>query len=464
MKKKPDNIKLIIKSLSPIKYKYSRKFKELDKTFKYMSLENLLKTLDYHPKLHDEYTPSPDFLNNKKKFDINFQNSFNYIKEFSDLNNLPLVLSNRNCLKNGTFNPDYEYNPIKNKEEQKQILLQNEKRKKERLKDRLERLKKWRESESNVDPGKYHPNYDFIKKKIRNIYIREPIVKINKKSENQNEKDKNKIEYHSEEKKNNENNNNINNNTKNNFKDNLKEAIKDEKNDNHNNNNNSVNLNDSHSKNDNCSNANNNSSKISLIKNINKKSMQNIKYRNNSFLDKNSSTLPEYSKTIGNNKSFYIEDMPLFNNLKVNSVKNKLAKNFSLPKVSIDTRKIKIKPIKYTTYYNRSSSLGSLNRNPVLFKKMLGRNDTLFNNQNLNLISYSPNYKSTMPHIPATIFKYKENEQNYKKYITGKIIRGYHYTSKKYFVIDYKNQNQNKKINMNKEREIIKEILKKSND
>ena len=201
MKKKSDSIKSILKSLSPIKYKYSQKFKELDKTFKYMSLENLLKTLDYHPKLHDEYTPSPEFLNNKKKFDINFQNSFNYIKEFSDLNNLPLVLSNRNCIKNGTLNPDYEYNPINNKEEQKQILLQKEKRKKERLKDRLERLKKWRESDSNVDPGKYHPNYDFIKRKIRNVYIREPIVKINKKSENQNEKDKNKIEYHSEEKK-----------------------------------------------------------------------------------------------------------------------------------------------------------------------------------------------------------------------------------------------------------------------
>ena len=463
MKKKSDSIKSILKSLSPIKYKYSQKFKELDKTFKYMSLENLLKTLDYHPKLHDEYTPSPEFLNNKKKFDINFQNSFNYIKEFSDLNNLPLVLSNRNCLKNGTFNPDYEYNPINNKEEQKQILLQKEKRKKERLKDRLERLKKWRESDSNVDPGKYHPNYDFIKRKIRNVYIREPIVKINKKSENQNEKDKNKIEYHSEEKKNNENNHNINNNTKINFKDNLKEVIKDEKNDNHNNNN-SVNLNDSHSKNDNSSNANNNSSKISLIKNIKKKAMQNVKYRNNSYLDKNSSTLPEYSKTIGNNKSFYIEDMSLFNNLKVNSVKNKLTKNFSLPKIGMSPRKIKIKSIKYKTYYNRSSSLGSLNRNPVLFKKMLGRNDTLFSNQNLNLISYFPNYKSTMPHIPATIFKYKENEQNYKKFITGKIIRGYNYTSEKYFVIDYKNQNQNKKINMNKEREIIKEILKNAND
>ena len=37
---------------------------------------------------------------------------------------------------------------------------------KERLQDRLERLKKWRQSDSNVDPGKYHPNYDFVRKEI----------------------------------------------------------------------------------------------------------------------------------------------------------------------------------------------------------------------------------------------------------------------------------------------------------
>ena len=105
--------------------------------------------------------------------------------------------------------------------------------------------------------------------------------------------------------------------------------------------------------------------------------------------------------------------------------------------------------------------MGNLNRNPIIFKKMLGRDDVLFNNQNLNLISYFPNYKCMMPHIPATIFKYKKNEQNYKKYITGKIIRGYNYKTEKYFVFDYKNQNQIKKININKERDKIKEILKK---
>ena len=461
MREGPDNIISILKSIAPIKYKYSRKNREFDKTFKNMSLENLLRTLDYHPKIYDEYAPSPEFLNHKNQYDINFQNSCNYIKELSDLNNLPLVMNNRNCLKNGTFNPDYETNPVKNKEEQKQILLEKEKRKKERVQDRLERLKKWRQSDSNLDPGKYHPNYDFIKRKITSVYIREPIVKINKKLENEKNSEKNKSENQKE-----ENKNNINNINKINIKESSKELNKDEKNNDQNNNklNNSVNLNDSHSLNDNSSIINNNSSKISIIRNIKKKTIRNIKHRNNSNLEKNSSTLTEYNNTMDNNKSTNIEELPSFNHLKVNnhinSVKDKVTKNFSLPKIG--TKKIKIKPIKNKKYrYRSSSSMGNLNRNPIIFKKMLGRDDVLFNNQNLNLISYFPNYKCMMPHIPATIFKYKKNEQNYKKYITGKIIRGYNYKTEKYFVFDYKNQNQIKKININKEREKIKEILKK---
>ena len=458
MREGSDNIISILKSIAPIKYKYSRKNREFDKTFKNMSLENLLRTLDYHPKIYDEYAPSPEFLNHKNQYDINFQSSCNYIKELSDLNNLPLVINNRNCLKNGTFNPDYETNPVKNKEEQKQILLEKEKRKKERVQDRLERLKKWRQSDSNLDPGKYHPNYDFIKRKITNVYIREPIVKINKKLENEKNSEKNKSENQKEENKKNINRINI--------KESLKELNKDEKNNDQNNNklNNSVNLNDSHSINDNSSIIINNSSKISIIRNIKKKTIRNIKHRNNSNLEKNTSTLSEYNNTMDNNKSTNIEELPSFNHLKannhINSMKNKMIKNFSLPKIG--TKKIKIKNIKNKKYiYRSSSSMGNLNRNPIIFKKMLGRDDTLFNNQNLNLISYFPNYKCMMPHIPATIFKYKKNEQNYKKYITGKIIRGYNYKSEKYFVFDYKNQNQVKKINIYKEREKIKEILKK---
>ena len=474
MREAQDNIITILKSIAPIKHKFSRKNKEFDKTFKNKSLETLLRNLDYHPKLHDEYAPSPEFLNHKNQYDINFQNSDNYIKEFSDLNNLPLVINNKNCLKNGTFNPDYEINPVKNKEEQKLILLEKERRKKERLQDRLERLKKWRQSDSSLDPGKYHPNYDFIRKKITSVYIRQPIIKINKRHEEvEKNNDKNKKSNNKDNKDNKDikkednKNNSINKNSEND-----KNIIKEEKNNdnnkssNNNNkngndnkdnkNNNSTNLNDSHSLNDNSSLNNNNSSKISIIRNIKRKTGRNIKYRNTNLLEKNSSTLSDYNNTIennNNNKSTNVEDLPSFHHLK--KLQNK---NPTLPKIG--GRKIKnIKAIKNKKNRFRSSSLGNL-KNPIIFKKMLGRDDVLFNNQNLNLISYFPNYDSIMRHIPSTIFKYKDNPQNYKKYITNKIIRGYNYTPEKYFVFEY-GKNKIKKINIYKERIKMKEILKK---
>jgi hypothetical protein len=267
------------------------------------------------------------------------------------------------------------------------------------------------------------------------------------------------------------NNKNIDNNSKTNLKEdskgnNNKNENNNNENDKNKNNNNSIsNLNDSHSLNNSSIN-NNNSSKISIIRNIKKKTERSSNMRNNSnIIDKNVSTISDYNNTNtnNNNKSANIEDLPSFhhnNNHNINSINSiKLikSKNLSLPK--IDVKKFKnIKPIKYKKNRFRSSSLGNM-KNPIVFRKMLGRDDTLFNNNNLNLISYYPNYDIMMPHIPATIFKYKDNPQNYKKFITGKIIRGYNYSPEKYFVFEFK-KNKIKKININKEREKMKEILK----
>ena len=42
----PDNIMSILKSITPIKFKFSKKNKQLDKTFKSMSLQNLIRNLE----------------------------------------------------------------------------------------------------------------------------------------------------------------------------------------------------------------------------------------------------------------------------------------------------------------------------------------------------------------------------------------------------------------------------------
>ena len=44
--KKIDNINLILKSISPIKNTFYKMSKKLDKSFKYTSLNNLIKSLD----------------------------------------------------------------------------------------------------------------------------------------------------------------------------------------------------------------------------------------------------------------------------------------------------------------------------------------------------------------------------------------------------------------------------------
>ena len=86
-----DSMMLILNSITPIKYAYSKRNRELNKIFKKMSLESLKKNLACRVKIKDEFSPSPEFLKDKNKFEINLKNSYEYIKELSDINNLPLL-------------------------------------------------------------------------------------------------------------------------------------------------------------------------------------------------------------------------------------------------------------------------------------------------------------------------------------------------------------------------------------
>jgi hypothetical protein len=477
-----DNIMTILKSITPIRYKFSKEYKQLDKAFKSMSLQNLMKSLDYHPKLKDEFAPSPEFLNNKNKYEINFKNSNEYIKELSDLNNLPLIANNKNCLKNGQFNDEYDINSLNNKEEKKKIMEEKERRKRERLEERLRRFKLWKESDSNTDSLKYNPNYDFIKKKVFSVHIRPPTVKKVRipKAENEKNDDKKKKNLAANNTLNNTQNQNItqsqnlnqnqtqiaitfdknkndpNNNiniTMNNIRNpNLKESG---------NNNNSLTLNDSGSNRSSSSKLRykelkNNFSTKSISRNVskNKEKMQNLKNRLKVF-HKNSSTNSDIN-TIEINKSTNIEDLSLIHQDRekyssIHSMRNiNSNKNIYLPKI---VKKIK-KPLKSRTKRNNGI------KHSIYFKKMLGRKDDLFGEQAKNVIAYCPNYDFFRPHIPTTTFKYKKNDEDYKKYVTGKIIRGYKYSPEKYFVFEYK-KNKPKKLNLIRERLKMIEILKK---
>ena len=181
--------------------------------------------------------------------------------------------------------------------------------------------------------------------------------------------------------------------------------------------------------------------------------MSNIKNRLK-FLDRNSSANSDYG-TAEINKSMNIEDISLIHQDKekfgsVQSMRNLNNKKLILPRIEKKSQK---KIIKIKTEKNNEI------KHSINFKKMLGRSNSLFGDQSLYFVQYSPNYEFFRPHIPSVAFKYHKNDDDYKKYITGKIIRGYKYSTEKYFVFDYK-KHKKRKLNMNRERLKMIEILK----
>ena len=433
-----DNIDRILKSIIPIKYTFSNISKKLDKSFKFSSLDNLVKSLDVKYVYKDQFEPTPEIILHKNDYNINFQNSYDYLDELSDINNLPFVLQNKNCLKDGEFNPDFEYESGKNVVNKKYLIEEQSKRKIERLKKRIERLKKFKESDSNIDPGKYHPNYDAIKRRSPCAYIREPNKHIKdswlvncpfrntfeefKKMENERKEKEQEIE-------NIKNKDAQNNNVENNNVDNLNTI-------NNINSLNSINnINNIEKENINKNTIFNNNSSITKISNYNTnensqrsaltREMNQDKNRNEeeyfSFRGKNMKSKKKISK---------IEKI----NLPIISSNSK--RQNSLNYIQLNSPKKRI---------NRSVSYEKMSRHktPIIFKKMTGRTNLFQDNK--YLISYSPNYNSMFPHVPSTIFKYIKNKQNYKKFINGKIIRGYYYNPRDYYVMELQREEEEKK-------------------
>ena len=154
-----DNILSIVKSLHPIKYLYSKQNKDLDKYFRGSSLKDLIKQINRQRKFNEFLKPgeSLDEVNNQKTImDINFKSTFNYIDELSNLKNLPISV----LIKSGN---QINKKPNENINSKKMIntIRLNESLKKRNV---LKAKKEW-DSNVTLDPGRYHPNYDFIKRR-----------------------------------------------------------------------------------------------------------------------------------------------------------------------------------------------------------------------------------------------------------------------------------------------------------
>ena len=418
--KEKDNIISIVKALKPIDYLYSKQNKDYDKIFRSSSLRGLIRQINSRPKYNEFLKPgeSLEELNHKNKtiMNINFKSTFNYIEELSNLKNLPMVLLNKNIIKRGRFNSDYEENMNNSKRKNK-----NDKKKK---KKKIQQIKNRGDADVTLDPGRYHPNYDFIKKRYPCAYLGKPKSKektLYKHIKNNDE----------EEKK----GNNLDN----------KYLLKTSK--------------------------MSNNKRINFYETISNKAIgfktKTTKNKKMNYSSYNFYSIPKSSiNNNGNKKIKILNDIRKKKIKSVNKMNEYNTVSFWSHTMDLDRSKKFTDQIKVindknkTNYMNFTNSMGDfkkikkISKNvsasnlkcPIFFDKMPGRD------RPINFVdgawegcrtNYNPDYNIIRPHIPSIIFKNKRKYQNFKKYITGKIIRSYCYSPDKYFVFEIKENKEN---------------------
>ena len=420
-----DNIITIVKTLKPIKNIYSKQNKDFDKYFHGLSLKYLVD----HMKIQKKYNPylnpgeSLDEPDNNSIMNINFKSTFNYLDELNKVKSLPTIKKISNNIK-----------IIKNKTKGKKNKKILEKKKQDEISN-LVRKKMWDENVT-LDPGRYYPKYDYIRKKIPCAFIGKPKITEedyiiqNEEKKEETEKKIKKEKINIQEKK--EENDNINNkdiknaNPKNkiilNESDSSKILLD------------KINSNLDSPKKNNMNNRSNilypsANKKMKISQKTDKFSSSIIKHQNtasswsNTLELDSSKKLNEQYKTRDNNRNISLENSSKFNYYSTQKINFKTNKRYSLKNMSMSNLKC-----------------------PIIFDKMQGRDelDELDKKSKaVYRINYNPDYNALRPHIPTIKFKSVRQYQDFKKYINGKIIRSYWYNPQQYFVFEYKENKEN---------------------
>ena len=420
-----DNIITIVKTLKPIKNIYSKQNKDFDKYFHGLSLKYLVD----HMKIQKKYNPylnpgeSLDEPDNNSIMNINFKSTFNYLDELNKVKSLPTIKKISNNIK-----------IIKNKTKGKKNKKILEKKKQDEISN-LIRKKMWDENVT-LDPGRYYPKYDYIRKKIPCAFIGKPKITEedyiiqNEEKKEETEKKIKKEKINIQEKK--EENDNINNkdiknaNPKNkiilNESDSSKILLD------------KINSNLDSPKKNNMNNRSNilypsANKKMKISQKTDKFSSSIIKHQNtasswsNTLELDSSKKLSEQYKTRDNNRNISLENSSKFNYYSTQKINFKTNKRYSLKNMSMSNLKC-----------------------PIIFDKMQGRDelDELDKKSKaVYRINYNPDYNALRPHIPTIKFKSVRQYQDFKKYINGKIIRSYWYNPQQYFVFEYKENKEN---------------------
>lgn len=424
-----DNIISIVKSLRPIKKIYSKQNRDYDKYFRGSNLKDLIKRLKTQSKFNEFLKKGEtieELNDNKSIMDINFKSTFNYIEELSNLKNIPITNVNK------SFNGSNKIKKEK-KETKRKLFL---KKKAELERQKLLRKKAWDE-EQTLDPGRYHPKYDFIRKRVPCAIFGRP--KDKEDSSIQNEENKNKEK--------NENKVKIE-----------KIVLKQKPFEKYNSRNSSIKINKSENSKTKKTQETKNLKTLSDKKynNLDSETKPNFNRSNYLALYKNDSNrklkLPPYkienvSSIILRNQntaSSWSNTGDFDNSKKVSElIKSKDKNTFLYDKSKFSffntQRKIYI-PGRNKKELLKNSSADNL-KCPVLFNKMMGRErrmNFVKNDEESYKTIYNPDYNIVRPHIPTVKFKSVKNNPEFKKYMIGKLIRSYCCNPKEYFVFEYK--------------------------
>ena len=419
--KEKDNIISIVKSLHPIKYLYSKQNKDYDKFFRGANLKDFVQKMNSQKKSNDYVAPGEnldEYDNKNADTNIIFKKGFNYFEELSNLKKIPFTFLKKKNTKTTRYNS----------ENSKQNQKDQNKKSKEKNKKKLVLIKNKGDIDVTLDPGRYNPNYDYIKRRYPCAYLGKPKneddyynnTEKEKEEGNKTEKYKNTSDITDENYSSTKNNRNAN----------IKGETKNKK---------------------------------LLYTPYSNKTMEDkpnirLKYKKINF--RMNSDIKKIKKVENNktkldsqsNKKTTTSTFKLLNTVsswtKANFFsttkrdKNKSVKH-SKSQLYNTQRFFRNKKIELT----KKSSSDNL-RCPIIFNKMPGRDrPVLFMKgvKEANRVGYNPNYNFLRPHIPSTIFSSQKKLEEIKKFMTYKIIRSYYYNPGEYFVLDF-NQSKDKEI------------------
>jgi hypothetical protein len=374
-KKDSDNFDNIINSLKPIKYKFSTQSHQLDKIFKKLNIESIEKKLHSKGKPPETFKDSLLYKNIDNTYNINAE-CYDYFEDINGIKKMPIKVEvkGKNFVKH-LYNPEFE------RKIDEKLLNQKEDEPKINNKNIIKFYKGIHQPSFGLDPGYYHPNFNYVKKRIPAFDFGKSSKFYTSQEPDKNADEKNKDNPDSKRNVTEENKALDINNDKTNFENyKVKNPI-----------------------------LNNQILKLNLNNNKNK-SLFKIKSRN---------PMDKYRKISSTQKNI----LPSINLNKENDIKKKsIAKKMNL----------------HTNFKKELSS-----PNIISFKKMRGRDDENKRLKgSTSDVFYKPNYECNSPHIPGFVFKPSDIRKDYKKYRIGKILRSYIFDPYKYFVMDI-NENMN---------------------